>query len=59
MKDFDIVELDNVTLLHLEYEDVIKIKPFDSTDEAFQFLLNNEELISFWKDYETSLAELN
>ena len=60
MIDFRIIKVhDALVAVHLEYEDAVKIRTFDSLDEAYRFLLNNEELISFWKDYERSLAKLN
>jgi hypothetical protein len=50
MIDFRIIKVhDTLVAVHLEYEDAVKIRTFDSLDEAYRFLLNNEELISFWR----------
>ncbi len=43
--------------VHLEYENrPTRIYAFDSWDEAYSFILNNEELVTFWEQY---LAKLN
>lgn len=58
MKDFKIFRLHKkLVMVHLiEEGKPDKIHAFDSFDEAYSFILNNEELISFWEQY---LSKLN
>lgn len=58
MKDFKIFRVHKkLVMVHLiEEGKPDKIYAFDSFDEAYKFILNNEELITFWEQY---LAKLN
>tara|TARA_R110000796_G_scaffold126878_1_gene241953 strand:- start:61 stop:237 length:177 start_codon:yes stop_codon:yes gene_type:complete len=58
MRDFKIFRLHaKLVMVHLIEEGrADKIHAFDSFDEAYSFILNNEELIEFWEQY---LAKLN
>jgi len=58
MKDFKIFRVHKkLVMVHLiEEGEPDKIHAFDSFDEAYSFILNNEELVTFWEQY---LAKLN
>ena len=58
MKDFKIFRVHKkLVMVHLiEEGKPDRIHAFDSYDEAYSFILNNEELVNFWEQY---LAELN
>ncbi len=58
MKDFKIFRVHKkLVMVHLiEEGKPDRIHAFDSFDEAYKFILNNEELITFWEQY---LSKLN
>jgi len=53
MKDFKIFRVHKkLVMVHLiEEGKPDRIHAFDSFDEAYSFILNNEELVAFWEQY--------